>query len=374
MVRASIIKHIRGHYDYREESDGEAGWQALVLDHSIVAVMTDLSMPVLDGFGLIERIRNSRLERLRQMPVIMLSGDEDEDVRARAKRLGVSDFIAKGTGAAELLARLDTLIRLASAQQLVERNRDQQVQDAETGLFSRRYIELQAAQALSHASRHATEVSVMLLGFDRFAQLRAEAGDEVVHQLQKRFARLLLDKVRKEDSLGHYGEDSFVAVCPGTPGAACEAFGNRLREAIETANVAAHGQRLNLSVSVGVANTPADTVTSAGALLELAAKRMGLAMADGGNRVVGLGNKPFAVVAAAPTASAAPVAVPAPPPPTVAQALELLRSGRGDAVRPHAGRLAAELLPLLALLAEECDGTLSPAAVKERFHDWMPKE
>lgn len=35
MVRAMISKHVRDLYDYREESDGEAAWQVLVLDHSI---------------------------------------------------------------------------------------------------------------------------------------------------------------------------------------------------------------------------------------------------------------------------------------------------------------------------------------------------
>lgn len=362
MVRASIIKHIRGHYDYREECDGEAGWQALVLDHSILAVITDLSMPVLDGFGLLERIRNSRLARIREMPVVMISGDEEEPVRERAKVLGVSDFITKGTGAAELLSRLDSLIRLASAQHELERSRDQQVQDVDTGLFSRRYIELQAAQALSHASRHASQVSVMLLGFDRFEMLRAEAGDEVAKQLQRRFARLLTDKVRKEDSLGHYDDNCFVVVSPGTSEAASEAFGHRLREAIESANIAAHGQKLQLSVSIGVANSPADVVTSAGALLELAAQRLQQAMQAGGNQLVGIGGSKLRAV---------PVA---PPPPTVARALELLQAGKDDAVRPHAGKLAAELLPLLALIERESGVDLSLAALKERFLDRQPKK
>lgn len=362
MVRASLIKHIRGHYEFREECDGEAAWQALVLDHSIEAVMTDLSMPVLDGFGLLERIRASRLTRLREMPVIMISGDEEEEARERAKRLGVSDFITKGTGATELLARLDSLIRLAQAQRQIEKNRDQQVQDPDTDLFTRRYIELQTAQALSHASRHGSEVSVIVLGFDRFESLREEAGDEVVKQLQKRFARLLADKVRKEDSLGHYDDNSFAVVCPATPEASCEMFGNRLREAIEVANVAAHGQRLKLSVSVGVANSPADAVTSAGALLELAAQRLQMAMAAGGNQLVGV-NSPVRLVTS-----------PAPRPMALTQALELLRKGRADAVRPHVGKLAAELLPLLALIEEESGIELPLTVLKERFHDRTPKE
>ena len=250
MVRATLIKHIRSHYDYREEGDGEAAWQVVVLDHAIQAIICDLSMPVLDGFGLLARIRNSRLARIRQLPVIMISGDEDETSRERAKALGVSDFIMKGSGATEVLARLESLIRLTHTERELEKNKDQQVQDPDTGLFTRKYIELQAAQALSHASRHNSEVSVMLLGFDRFDGLRVDAGEELAKQLQLRFAKLVAGKIRKEDSLGHYDDKWFAVVSPGTPEISCGAFGNRLREAIEVANVAAHGHRLKLSVSM----------------------------------------------------------------------------------------------------------------------------
>jgi len=353
MIRATIIKHLRGHFDYREEGDGEAGWQAVVLDHSIRAVITDLSMPVLDGYGLLSRIRNSRLARIRDIPVVLISGEEDETARERARALGASDFITKGAGATELRARLDSLIQLAKAQQELDRSRDQQVQHPDTGLFSRTYIELQAAQALSHASRHSSEASVMVLGFDRVDDLRIEAGQELVKQLQMRFARLVAGKIRKEDSLGHFDDNYLAVISPGTPEVSCEAFGNRLREAIEVANVAAHGQRLKLSVSIGVANSPTDVVASAGALLELAAERMRMAMAAGGNRIVGTANTVRRET----------------PPPTLAHAVGLLQSGHVEGVRPHAGAYLAQLMPLLALLQEESGIELPLAALQERFRD-----
>lgn len=353
MVRATIMKHLRGYYDCREESDGESGWQAVVLDHTIQAVITDQTMPVLDGFGLLARIRNSRLARIRDLPVVMISGDEDEAARERAKALGVSDFISKSTGATELQSRLESLIRLAQAQHELDKNRDLQVQDADTGLFTRKYIELQAAQALSHASRHNSEVSVMVLGFDRFESLRAEAGAELVKQLQLRFARLVAGKIRKEDSLGHFDDNWFAVISPGTPEVSCQAFGNRLREAIEVANVAAHGHRLKLSVSIGVANSPTDAVTSAGALLELAAERLRMAMSAGGNQLVGTSGKVNKVV----------------PPPKLAHALDLLRGGHADVVRPHLGLLVAEVMPLLEMVQEESGIELPLAALKERFRD-----
>ena len=59
MVRAMIIKHIRDSYDFREESNGEAAWQVLVLDQSIQLVICSLSLPVLDGDGLLVLFRTS---------------------------------------------------------------------------------------------------------------------------------------------------------------------------------------------------------------------------------------------------------------------------------------------------------------------------
>lgn len=353
MQRATLINHLRGHYDHREEGDGEAGWQAVVLDHGIKAVICEWQMPVLDGYGLLARIRNSRLTRIRELPVVMVSGEEDEATRERARALGVSDFITKTIGTSELLARLNSLTRLAKAEQELDRSRDQQVNNPETGLFTRTYIELQAAQALSHASRHSSEVSVMVLGFDRVDDLRAEAGPDMVKQLQLRFARLVAGKIRREDSLGHYDENHLAIVSPGTQVASCESFGNRLREAIEVANIAAHGQRLKLSVSIGVANCPADAVVSAGALLDLAAERVRLAMRAGGNRVVGTENKGLRDALA----------------PSLAHAVDLLESGNADMVRPHIATLTAQLLPLLTLVQDESGIALPLAALKEKFLD-----
>jgi diguanylate cyclase (GGDEF)-like protein len=353
MVRATIIKRIRERYDFREEIDGEAGWQALVLDHSIQLVISDLSMPVLDGFGLLTRIRASRLARIREIPVLILSGEEGDETLERAKALGVSDFISKSIGAVELLARIDSLVKLSQTQHQLKETREQQVQDNETGLFTRKYIELQAAQAMSHAMRHDSQVSAMVIGFDRFAALREEHGDEVMKQLQLRFSKMLTSKIRKEDSLGHFAGSQFAVVSPGTPYPACESFANRLREAIEAANISLHGKRLSLSVSVGVANTPDDRVTSAGALLELAGSRLKEAQQNNGNCVIACHAKP---------ALASPL-------PNLGQAIELIKAGNEKAVVPHLLTLGKQILPLLKLLERELKLGLPLADIEKSMLD-----
>ena len=353
MVRAMIGKHIRDHYDYREEADGEAAWQVLVLDHSVELVICSLSLPVLDGNGLLVRVRSSRLTRLAQMPMLMISGDNDEALE-RAKGHGATDFISRGTGGTELLARIDSSLKLAQAQSQLKENLEQHVQNPETGLFTRKYVELQAAQGMSHAMRHDSEVSAMVVCFDNIGALREEHGIDVVKQLQQRFITMLASKIRKEDSLGHYLGSQLVVISPGTPYPACESFGNRLREAIHVANIAAHGQRLNLSVSVGVSNSPVDGVTSAGALIELAGARLKSAQQAGGNRVIACAASQAPVVALAPR---------------IDLAIALAKSGHESELLPHLAALGSQVLPLLKLLDREYRLGLPLAEIEKKLLD-----
>ena len=356
MVRAMLIKQIREFYDFREEADGEAAWQVLVLDQSVELVICSLSLPVLNGDDLLVRVRSSRLQRLSQMPMLMISGDNSE-VLERAKSHGASDFISRNTVAAELLARIDSLLKLSQARNQLKENLEQNVQNPDTGLFTRKYIELQAVQAMSHAMRHSSEVSAMVMGFDNVGELREEHGAETVAQLQKRFVSMLIGKIRKEDSLGHFAGSQLVVISPGTPYPACESFGNRLREAIRNASISVRGHRLNLSVSIGVSNSPLDSVSSAGALIELAGARLKAAQQAGGNRVIACHVDPSKTAVA----------------PTIERALDLIQAGHESEVLPHLTVLGSQLLPLLKLLERDLQLGVLIGDIEKNLLDQAPE-
>ncbi|HEX6733185.1 MAG TPA: diguanylate cyclase [Azonexus sp.] len=351
VVRVSLVQHLKKNYDVREEGDGDAAWQTLVLDHSIKAVISDLQMPKLNGYELLERVRSSKLRRLQLLPFILLSGEESEEERLKAQALGVSDFVTKGAGNAELLTRLKNLLALSEAHENLESGREQMVQDPRTGLFTRKYLEMQTAQALSHSARHGVETSVMVLGFDGFAALGQRLGVPVATEVANRFARMLAGKVRQEDSLGHFGEGQFAIVSPGTAGNYCCTFAERVREAVEVARLSVGGQTVAVTVSIGVASMPGDPVESAAALLDLAGQRMQQAMDAGGNRTESGGARP------------------ATRPISLNHALELLAAQRAEPVRPHAESLARQLLPLLRLIDEELGLALPLAELERRLSE-----
>lgn len=95
-VRASIRRLLAPWFELREADGGERAWELLLLDESIAAVISDLTMSGVDGWELLRRVRASPIERLRGLPFVVLSGSDDGERRARAQSLGADRFIVKG--------------------------------------------------------------------------------------------------------------------------------------------------------------------------------------------------------------------------------------------------------------------------------------
>jgi diguanylate cyclase (GGDEF)-like protein len=337
IVRATIIKRIRDRFNVREETDGEAGWEALLVDPTLQLVVTDHAMPRLDGYGLIERIRSSRVARIRDMPVIMISGDEDEESRQRAKDLGATDFITKGIGTAELLARLDSLVSLGRTQGALQAAQADALNDPLTGILAKPALVDRSGQVLAFAHRHGGNAGVLLIGLDQFDELNAQAGQSAADTVLRGFAELLVRFVRKEDTLGSWHRERFAVVTPGIDGQHAVQFAERLRAALANAAIEHAGGSVRPTATIGVASFPEDG-QDLESLAATAEKRLEGGLERGGNRVEG-GDFPA-------SASVGGEA-------SIDEALAALAAGRVDEVRARLPALGFRMMPLLGLLAAE---------------------
>ena len=104
VIRVTARKILRDHFEIIEAVDGENAWEVLNADEPVSLVVSDLTMPKLDGFGLLKRIRNSQLPHVRGLPVIIITGANDtEATMAQARQDGATDFIGKPCDAVHLL-------------------------------------------------------------------------------------------------------------------------------------------------------------------------------------------------------------------------------------------------------------------------------
>ncbi len=81
-------------------------------------VLTDVMMPLVDGFELLRRLRDN--ERTRTLPVIMLSARAGEEARVEGLQAGADDYLVKPFTARELLAKVRSLIAMAQSRRAAE--------------------------------------------------------------------------------------------------------------------------------------------------------------------------------------------------------------------------------------------------------------
>lgn len=95
-----------GKYRVREARDGRECVR-MAREQPPDLVMIDLSMPLLDGWGVLEELQND--ERTADIPCVAVTAYGDAD-RSRALQLGFDDYIAKPFRCAELLQVVTNLI------------------------------------------------------------------------------------------------------------------------------------------------------------------------------------------------------------------------------------------------------------------------
>src|SRR4030065_1912592 len=95
VIRMAINKILGADYDLVEVEDGESAWDRVRADSDIQALVTDIAMPNVDGYEIICRIRGAEETRLRELPVIAITGAEEEQTKQRALACGATAVIIK---------------------------------------------------------------------------------------------------------------------------------------------------------------------------------------------------------------------------------------------------------------------------------------
>ncbi|MGE5640664.1 MAG: diguanylate cyclase [Clostridia bacterium] len=289
-VRTTFNRILSSSFAVREVANGEDGWQAIESDPSIVMVVSDLDMPKLDGYGLLERVRGAKDERIKALPIVIISGAQNEAAKKRARELGANDFVSKEADAPEVLSRIDNILKLVKATGELEQNKQVIEQTAThdplTGTFTPHYLMTEGRKHYAHARRHGGQLSVMAFRIDSYPEVLKAVGKDVADQLLARIAKLVTSTLRTEDSIGRAAEATFVVISTGAGAAQVMAFAKRLYNQLQAAQVAFKGQPLKIVSSFGIAS-PQDTANSIEDLIKLALARLQKAGASKGERIVG---------------------------------------------------------------------------------------
>ena len=109
-MRIYVSRLLANRFEVETVCDGQAALDAARAQTPDL-IVSDVMMPRLDGLELLRRVRADR--ELREIPVILLSARAGEESRIEGLRLGADDYVVKPFSAPELVARIETHIKVS---------------------------------------------------------------------------------------------------------------------------------------------------------------------------------------------------------------------------------------------------------------------
>jgi two-component system cell cycle response regulator len=291
-VRSHVQRVLTAHADFDTilcAADGLQGFKLLVERHEHVdLVFCDLMMPGLDGVKFLG-LKSMRPE-LVEIPVIMLTGEEDVRAKVRLLGAGASDYLVKPFHDEELIARARIHLKI---KQLQDELRDKNLRleainrtDELTGLTNRRHFMELAKNELSRSRRHGTPLAVVMIDADHFKSINDGLGHLAGDRVLAGIGKALQSGIRDYDIAARYGGEEFTLLLPQTSGEDARIVAERCRGTIFSTKLAYQGKAIRVTVSAGVAALPEASASSIEDLVRLADEALYRAKAGGRNRVV----------------------------------------------------------------------------------------
>jgi diguanylate cyclase (GGDEF)-like protein len=273
-------------YHVTSVADGRQAIAALALADGPSLAVLDWSMPEANGLEVCQAIRSDPGGRY-FYAILLTSHDRDEDVIAGFDA-GADDYVTKPFNTKELRARIRSGARIVQLQrQLVaahEELREKAMHDPLTALLTRGAFFEISDHEFARARRSRTPLSIVMADIDRFKSINDRFGHPGGDEVLREVARRLLVTFRKEDAVGRYGGEEFVALAVGCEGADAIGLAERFRQAVEREPFAIGAEWLDVTTSVGVVTgTAADGMQE---LVRAADEALYCAKSSGRNRVV----------------------------------------------------------------------------------------
>lgn len=159
--------------------------------------------------------------------------------------------------------------------------------DPLTGLYNRRFLDTRMGVMFNESALRARSLSLLVLDVDHFKSVNDSFGHDVGDEVLREFADRVRACTRGIDLVARFGGEEVVVVLPDTALEAAQAVAERIRERVnaETFSIRDNTQRIQVTVSIGVASRRAGDASPAD-MMKRADDALYRAKAAGRNRVI----------------------------------------------------------------------------------------
>ncbi len=243
-------------------------------------IFLDLYMPQADGLEVATMLRQE--ERFLDVPIVFLSGENDEAIKERALKGGASSFLNKPVSKAHLVAVANA--HTYQYRSRAEKNRYLERIDPDTGLYSRDFLLSKLdLYCRKGKSRGTTVAALLMLEIDQYGYLFRTLGEERVKLICACIAKSIRSVLGANDIAGSHTNSSFLILSVQPDLNDLEDFAGRLHQAVAGQPLNILGQEYPVAVSIGISKASKNNQNQ---ILSEAALACSQARKEGGNQVV----------------------------------------------------------------------------------------
>ncbi|WP_018123724.1 GGDEF domain-containing response regulator [Desulfovibrio oxyclinae] len=260
-------------------------------------VLMDINMPGVDGIQATRLLKADPATE--DIPIIVVTGVEDEMRLQAAFSAGANDYIQKPVSRVELQARVRSALKLREEMQM-RHAREKELEelnaklrkissiDGLTGVGNRRWFDERFEQEWKRARRDRMPLSLLLIDIDNFKQFNDSQGHIQGDQCLRRVAAILQESTRRAaDMVARYGGEEFVVVLPNTDSTGAKDVAEMIMKQLEGECIEHPDSPAAkyVTVSIGLATATPDGSTGGESLIEAADNALYQAKDKGKNRI-----------------------------------------------------------------------------------------
>jgi diguanylate cyclase (GGDEF)-like protein len=179
----------------------------LIQNNDTRCVLLDLSLPDARRLEALMQLRAAAPD----VPIVILSGLQDELLAIKAVQEGAQDYLIKGRVDSDQLGR--SISYAIERKQTELEYAHQAMHDQLTGLPNRALFMDRLTHALAWARRHESTFAVLFIDLDRFKLINDSLGHETGDQVLVEVGKRLDEALRSSDTAARFGGDEFIVLC-----------------------------------------------------------------------------------------------------------------------------------------------------------------
>ena len=159
------------------------------------------------------------------------------------------------------------------------------ITDTTTGLFMKRYFQIQLDRETKRSRRYKVGLSLLMLDIDHFKMVNDTCGHQCGDLVLREIGKIITGSVRKTDVVARYGGDEMVIILPDATRESASMVANRILKGVQEKEFRYEGKSVKLTVSMGISNMTGEEPLSSEQLLRLADSALYKAKEAGKNTV-----------------------------------------------------------------------------------------